>query len=167
MIYPRHRFRRITHISPAWLKRRGIGVLLLDVDNTLTTHGCPDISREVVAWLEQMRENKIALLILSNNSAARVKPLADRLGIGYIARAAKPLGFSVRRAMKELGINGGKAAIVGDQIFTDVLCANLAGLTSILLEPIELESHWGFRFKRKIERIVLKKARDFEQEETK
>ena len=41
IFYPDHDFRRIYEIPASFFVERGIKVLLLDVDNTLTTHDNP------------------------------------------------------------------------------------------------------------------------------
>ena len=156
VFHPIFRFHRIYEIQPEWLREYGISVLLLDVDNTLTTHDNPDVPNEVRSWIERMRAAKIRLMILSNNNQERVEPFAQKLGIGCIANAKKPLGDGVRRTREALGVSNGEIAIVGDQIFTDVLCANLAGVWSVLVEPMELESFPFFKVKRALERVVLK-----------
>ncbi len=132
---------------------------MLDVDNTLTTNENPNVSAEVIDWIGKMKAAGIKLLIISNNKRRRVEPFARKLGLGCIANAAKPLGWGVKRAVKRLGVSRKGIAIVGDQIFTDVLCANLAGASSILVEPIELENLPFFKIKRRMEKIVLKNYR--------
>lgn len=156
LFYPDYRFRRVWQITPAWLKKKGISVLLLDVDNTLTTHDSPVVPPQVWEWLEQMKENKIPLAILSNNSDERVKPFAERLGVPFFARAMKPLGQVAHAAVSALGAKENQTALVGDQIFTDILCARTAGLIPILVEPMEPEVSAFFRCKRVLERVVLR-----------
>ena len=78
------------------------------------------------------------------------------IGLGCIANAKKPLGGGVRRALARLGAKKSELAVVGYQIFTDVLCARLAGVTSVLVDPIELETFPFFRFKRALERLILR-----------
>lgn len=156
IFHPNFYFKRAAAISPAFLRERGVTVLLLDVDNTLTTHNSPAVSPEITDWLARLAAADVRLLILSNNNAARVEPFAKGLGLGCIARAAKPLSGGVRRACERLGVPREGVAIVGDQIFTDVLCANLAGAVSILVEPIEPEEMLFFKIKRVLEKWVLR-----------
>ncbi len=155
-LYPDYYFHRIWELEPQWLQDHKIKVLLLDVDNTLTTHNNPDVPDEVGQWLQEVRRAGIRLLILSNNKAKRVAPFAKKLGIDYIANAAKPLGFGVWYAMKHLRADSRYLAVVGDQLFTDVLCAKSTGVISILVEPIRKEPFLFLRMKRRLERIVLK-----------
>lgn len=157
LLYPEYRFQRVWEITPEWLASRGIDAVLLDVDNTLTTHDNPEVDRRVLCWLDRMRQSGVKLAILSNNSRERVEPFARRLGLRYFARAKKPLGGQARRAVTMLG--AGKTAVVGDQIFTDVLCARLAGLTPVMVELMEPEPFALFKIKRALERLVLRGCR--------
>lgn len=88
-----------------------------------------------------------------------MEPFAEKLGVGCIGgRGETPRG-GVRRAREQLGAGAREIAIVGDQVFTDVLCANLAGAVSILVEPIELEPFPFFKLKRRLEKLVLRGGR--------
>lgn len=86
---PDYRFRRAWDIPPEWLRDKGITVLLLDVDNTLTTHDNPDVADGVHGWLARMRAAGVRLFILSNNHPDRVEPFAEKLGVGCIAEDRK------------------------------------------------------------------------------
>lgn len=156
LLYPRYMFSRVWDITAQWLRGCGITTLLLDVDNTLTLHNAPEVPKQVSDWIDCMRDEGVLLLLLSNNSAQRVEPFAKKIGLGFVANAKKPLGSGVRRAARELGARENTLAVVGDQIFTDVLCANLAGVTSILVEPMQQESMAFFKFKRSLEKKVLR-----------
>lgn len=155
LLYPAYRFRRVWEISPQWLARQKITVLLLDVDNTLTTHDNPAVDPRVLGWLEKMRASGIRLAILSNNRQERVKPFAEMLGLAFFPRAKKPLGHGARRAMELLGAGKKETAVIGDQLFTDILCGRLAGLVPILVEPMELEPFFFFKLKRFLEKLLL------------
>lgn len=156
LLKPNVKLDKITDITPSMLKRRGITALLLDVDNTMSTHHGQVLTGGLTEWLDLMRENGIALLVVSNSKRARVEPFAEKIGLEYISMACKPLPNGFIKGVKKLGVKRKAAAIVGDQIFTDVLGGNTAGLTTILLTPIKLEDSWGFRFKRRLERVVFK-----------
>lgn len=158
LFYPAYRFRRIWEISPQWLARQKIAVLLLDVDNTLTTHDNPAVDPQVLDWLQEMRASGIRLAILSNNRKERVEPFAKALGLDFFSRAKKPLGYGACRAMELLGAGKKETAVIGDQLFTDILCGRLAGLVPILVEPMELEPFLFFKLKRFLERLLLRKC---------
>ena len=146
----------VRSIDPAALDRRGIRLVVLDVDNTLTTHNHPDPAPGVRDWLASLRTAGITGVILSNNSAERVAPFADKLGLPFESRGMKPLTCGFRRLCARYGVSPEAVAVVGDQLFTDILGANRAGMHSILTRPIEPEAGPFFRFKRALERAILR-----------
>ena len=157
LLYPTVYRRRVTDVRVEELQRLGVTGVLLDVDNTLTTHDAPEVSAEVGEWLCRMQEAGLRPVIVSNNKDERVRPFAERVGVPYVAKAGKPLGRGLRRAAVLLGLPRRQCAVIGDQIFTDILGANLAGMPSFLLEPIEPEVEQRFIvFKRRIERWLLR-----------
>ena len=155
LFFPTVYRRRITDVTAEDLRRLGVSCVLLDVDNTLTTHDAPELDEAVRDWLNEMRE-QFVLVIVSNNNAERVAPFADRIGLPFHALARKPLPGGFWSAGAEHLMAKEECVVIGDQLFTDILGANLAGMKSILLEPIELETKQKFiAFKRKIERPML------------
>lgn len=154
---PTYALKKITDITPAALKKRGIKALLLDVDNTLTTHNNPTPAEGVPEWIEEMKSAGIKLIIVSNNNAERVTPFAEMLELHFVPNGAKPLPVGIKKAVRELGVPKNRIAAVGDQIFTDILGANLAGIRSIFVYPIEPETSLPFRFKRAVEKPLLPK----------
>ena len=153
-LYPSAMADRVYRITPQLLKSWGVRGLILDIDNTLTTHDNPIPDEGVADWLAQNRREGIQMIVLSNNKPHRVEPFAKILGLDYIADGAKPLKKGYQRCARALQIPCEQLCMVGDQIFTDVLCANLAGITSILVEPMQMENSWPFRLKRWAERLV-------------
>ena len=156
ILKPNIKLERITDITPEILKKHNIKALILDVDNTLSTHHGNVLVEGLENWLSVMRDNNIPLIILSNSKEQRVKPFAEGIGLSYISLGLKPLPFGFIKASKRLGMKIRNTAIVGDQIFTDVLGGNCVGLKTVLLTPILLETSAGFKFKRWLERIVIK-----------
>lgn len=155
IFFPNERFKRITDISPARLRSQGFEGIILDVDNTLTTHDNPVPGEGVERWLEDAAKAGLKLIILSNNSPERVTPFARLLKLDFEANGRKPLPWGYLRAVKKLGIKKQAAVAIGDQIFTDIMGARLAGVYSILTDPIEPEHTAFFRFKRRAERPIL------------
>lgn len=152
-------FRRTVEISPAFLKKHGIKGLILDVDNTLTTHDNPVPAEGIREWLDTMRAAGIKLIIVSNNHPERVRPFADPLGLDFVSDSGKPLRRGYKAAMKKMGLKASETAAVGDQLFTDVWGANISGVTMLYVEPMELEpkSKRFIRFKRVLEKPFLPK----------
>ncbi|MDR0974744.1 MAG: YqeG family HAD IIIA-type phosphatase [Ruminococcus sp.] len=146
-------------ISEDFLKKNGIKALLLDIDNTLSVHcgGTPFL--EVTGWLERMKAAGIKVILVSNNHAPRIKPFAEKLDLPYVTDAKKPLPFGYIKALFEIGVKKREAAAIGDQIFTDIIGANLAGIRSIFVFPKVPETSLPFRFKRALEKPLLPSRR--------
>ena len=156
LLKPDIKLTRVTDISAELLAKYGIKALILDVDNTLSTHHGEVLTEGLEAWLDRMLKNGVKLIILSNSKQRRVEPFAEKINLPFISMGLKPLPFKFSSALKLLGTKRRETAIVGDQIFTETLGGNLYGVTTILLDPIKLESSKSFKFKRKIERAVYK-----------
>ena len=90
LLTPQYDFHRIEEIPTDFFIRHGIRALLLDVYNTLTGDNSQEIKPEVMDWLERQRAAGLRLFVISNNHELRGAPFANRLGLGYIADAAKP-----------------------------------------------------------------------------
>ena len=154
---PDYIFSKTTNITPRFLKEHGIKNLLLDVDNTLTTHDNPQPSEGIEEWISLMKENGIGMMIISNNNKERVEPFAARLGLPYSSMSCKPLHIGYARGLKLLGGTRKNTAMVGDQIFTDVMGANLMGMPVLMVLAILAEDGAGFKFKRKLEKGFVEK----------
>ena len=154
---PTYVFNDITEITADFLYKNDIKGLLLDLDNTLTTHNNPIPPQTSLDWLESMRQAGIKMMIVSNNKAQRVTPFAEALGLHFVPNGKKPLTFGYTQAIKELRLDKKNVAAVGDQIFTDIMGSNLKGIRSVFVFPIELETSLPFRIKRFFERAFLPK----------
>lgn len=165
LLKPKIKLNRVTDITCEILNKYNITALILDVDNTLSTHHGQVLTDGLEDWLETMRKNGIKLTVLSNSNSKRLEPFAKKIGLDYISLGLKPLPFGFWRAVKRLGADKGNTAIVGDQIFTDILGGNCVGLNTILLTPIKPETSLRFRTKRRIEAFVIKKLNIVNTEE--
>lgn len=126
------------------LAQAEIRFLMADLDNTLCRYGEKEPSEELKGWLEDLRANQVELFLLSNSrKPGRAQNFAKALGIGYIGHAGKPKCGGFQKAMKSNNVTPEQCAMVGDQIFTDILGANRAGVRSILVKPIELAGNPG------------------------
>ncbi len=150
---------RITDLTVDELKTMGINAVLLDVDNTLTRHHSQELPAAVDAWLQDVQASGIRCMLVSNSKKPRIDPFAARIGLPYIHTAAKPLPFGFRRAVKTLDVPKGACLAIGDQTFTDVLGARLCGIRVTQLIPIEEETGWSFRVRRRLEKGVLARYR--------
>ena len=135
LLTPEYIFRAIEAITPEFLRQHGITALVLDVDNTLTGDGSQQLDATVQQWLDTMRAAGVRLTIVSNNTAARVRPFADRVGLAWVPLACKPFTIGLRVARRRLGCKKSEMAMVGDQIFADRMAAGLYGCPCLYLMP--------------------------------
>lgn len=142
----------ILQVTPELLHEMGVTALILDIDNTMTTHDNPVPLPGLDRWLDTMRTSGIKMMIVSNNRSERVTPFAELLGLDFVPRGAKPLTRGYRQAAKKMGVSRSELCTIGDQLFTDILGAKLFGIKSILVEPIEPEKTLFFRIKRALEK---------------
>jgi hypothetical protein len=141
---PRFRFDSIHTIDLNRLKARGITLLLADLDNTLVPYTVQTPTPEIRAWKEKLEQAGITLFILSNSrKPGRAQRFADCLGIPYQGHSGKPKRAGYLRAMERMGCSRGETVMVGDQIFTDTLGANRAGVVPLLVLPIRLAGNPG------------------------
>lgn len=134
----------IYDIEPSALARSGITLLLADLDNTLVPYGVPVPTDAVRRWHQELKAAGVTLFILSNNRHAdRPRIFCDALGAPFIGHAGKPKTPSFFQAMERMGVTRAQTAIVGDQIFTDILGGSRAGVTTILVRPIRLAGNPG------------------------
>lgn len=157
LFVPNLMLNNVTDIDMEFLQSKGIKGIILDVDNTLTMHNSQEVHKIVLNWLESMKEKKIKLTIVSNNTEKRIRPFAQRLGLDYISFGCKPLTKGLTQAVKKMGLKNHEVCIVGDQIYTDILGGNIKGLFTILVVPFELENTFFFKVKRKLEKLHIDK----------
>ena len=141
---PRGVFPAVTDISPQKLAEKGIRLVLADLDNTLVPYKVTEPPAGVVAWKEALEAHGIRLFLLSNSrKPGRAQTFAEKLGIPYQGHSGKPKKAGYLKAMERMGVNFAQTVMVGDQIFTDTLGANNAGVTPLLVEPIRLAGNPG------------------------
>ena len=133
---PHYAFRKLTDISPDFLQSLGIKFLMLDLDNTVAAYSEHFPSDDVALWAANVKGCGIVMMIVSNSvRTGRVETFAEALRVGHITGASKPSPNSVLRAMEESGFGKGESALAGDQVYTDILAANRAGVVSIVVKP--------------------------------
>jgi HAD superfamily phosphatase (TIGR01668 family) len=158
LLTPHYRVHRVWELTPERLRQWGLYYLLVDVDCTLTRYQQGEPMPEAAAWIEQMGIEGFTLCLVSNGRRRRIGQFAERFHLPCISSAMKPLPWGVRTAIRRLECPPQETALVGDQIFADVMAARLAGVRSILVEPIHPEEEpWYTRLKRWPERLVLAK----------
>ena len=134
---------KTTDITPELLRSRNIRLLMLDFDNTIVPYTTTVPTEEMESWLKTMNSQEdIRLCIVSNSHNDRVPSFCRERGIDVITHAKKPFPKGIRECLDRYGIPASEAALIGDQIYTDTLGANGAGVTSILVDAINNHNFW-------------------------
>ena len=156
-VYPSLYLDSVKNINPTLLKKNNIKGLILDVDNTLI-----DYYRNLVEgaekWCEELKNEGIKCIILSNsNKKRKIEEVAEKLNIDYIMFAKKPLKSGFKRALSKLELKPEEVAVVGDQLFTDVIGAKRMNMFSILVKQVGEKDIFITKLKRPIENAIIKK----------
>lgn len=146
----------VVELAPEHLRARGIRGVILDLDNTLVRWNHPVPGEELRRWVAALHAHGLRACIVSNNTTARVEAFARALGVPAIARAVKPRRGPYRRAMALMGTAPAETAVVGDQVFTDVLGGRRLGLYTVLVAPVGEREFVGTRLVRLLERAWLR-----------
>lgn len=139
--------RSIYDMDARFVQERGLKLLLLDLDNTISTYESDEPTERLRAWLGEMRLAGAEPFIFSNNRGDRPARFAEKLGIGCIGRAKKPGTYRLKKLLAEKRIAPGETALVGDQIYTDVFCARRSGVLAVAVEPMDASKpHRALRY---------------------
>jgi len=137
------------------LRERGIEALLVDLDNTLLPRDTNEIPDDLREWAAGLARRGFRVCLVSNNWHERVKSVAEELGFDLVAKAVKPLPFAFVHALRKIGATRASAAVVGDQMFTDVLGGNLLGMLTVMVLPLSHTDLPHTLLLRNLERAVL------------
>ena len=132
----------LTDVTPELLAARGVRFLMLDFDNTIVPYTTNEPAETMAAWLRQMQASEIRLCVVSNSRKPRVVEFCQKYGLDCITHAKKPFQRGIRECLARFSLNPAECALAGDQIYTDVLGANCAGMTSILVSAIHNHTIW-------------------------
>lgn len=141
---------RVTDLTPEYLLSRGIRLLMLDFDNTIVPYTTDTPTQEMTAWLNTMRNSDVQLCVVSNSRKDRVKLFCKRYQLPCITHAAKPFSNGIIQCLKQFNVPKEACALVGDQIYTDTLGANCAGVRSILVKSIHNHT-WYLKLRHALE----------------
>ena len=139
---PTYRTKALTDLTPELLQEQKIRLLMLDFDNTIVPYTTDTPTEEMSAWLQKMLASDIQICVVSNSKRGRVKVFCEKYGMDCITHAKKPSAKGIRECIERYGLPKNACALAGDQIYTDTLGANCAGIRSILVEAIDNHNIW-------------------------
>lgn len=142
-------------IDLAMLRSKGISGLLVDLDNTIVPWEDSQPSNEFILWVQEAKEQGFSLCLVTNALEKRTNHFAELLAVPAVGRAWKPLRVAFRRGLTKLGLDQGQVAVIGDQMFTDILGGNRMGLFTILVNPLSEKELGTTKLVRKMENRML------------
>lgn len=128
--------------------------LFLDYDNTLGPDRSWEPNQYSIDMVNKLKQIGFSLCLVSNAKSERSSGLAQKLDIPCVTYAKKPRTDGINRALKLMNVDKSNVVMIGDQVFTDVLAGNLAGITSYLIEKYDSKEIWYVKIKRPFEKIV-------------
>ncbi|MCX7921612.1 MAG: YqeG family HAD IIIA-type phosphatase [Clostridia bacterium] len=166
--YPDLSVDKVQSINLEVLKKKNIKGLILDIDNTLVAMHEKEADKNVVDWIQKVKDSGLKVCIVSNASKKRVIKFNENLQVFAIHRASKPGSKALMKATRLMDIKANETAVVGDQIFTDIYGGNRLNMYTILVNPIDRKEILFVRLKRYPEKLILAKyKKNFHKSTTK
>lgn len=149
----------IFEIDLSFYGKLGIKYVFADLDNTLDSYKQATPLERAKNLKRELERNGIELIIVSNNTGSRVQKYSKELGVRHFSSLAKPFSFKIKKIMKRANIKPESVVMIGDQIVTDISCANGAKIKSVLTEKLVPEDQPTTRFNRLFDNPLRKKLR--------
>ena len=148
----------IYHIDYDKLQDSGIKCLLIDLDNTCVPYKDKEPNKKLIDLFETLKDMDFKIIIFSNALKGRIKPFKDVLNVDCLARANKPYKKNFLKVIKLFNYDLSEVAIIGDQLYTDILGGNKVGIKTILVNPMSSDDMFITRFiYRTLEKRIYKK----------
>ena len=147
-------YKDIFSINYNKLKEMGIKCLIFDLDNTLALideRECPDKTKKLIKRLQ----DDFIIFIISNNTARRIQPYKDVLGVEAVSLALKPLTRGLRKIKSDYKIKKKEMVMIGDQIVTDIISGNNFKIKTILVDPLGEKDLKITNLNRKFEKFIV------------
>ena len=156
MLKPDFYYGSVFEIDYDLLWEKNIRGLIFDIDNTLAAFDSKLPGKETTELLRELAKKGFKLALLTNNTNRRLASFNKELDIPGFANALKPFSFGVKKALGAMGVEASHAAIIGDQLFSDIWAGKNGKVVTVLVKPITERDFWFVKIKRLIENMLLK-----------
>lgn len=156
LLCPNLVIKSLQEINICNIKESGIGGFIFDLDNTIIPWDSPTMHPDNVEWIHTLIRNGFKVCLLSNNISSRVSSIATEFNIPFVSRAYKPAKTGFRRAASLMQLKPAEVAVVGDQLFTDILGGNRLGMYTIWVSPLSSHEFIGTKLTRQLEKITVR-----------
>jgi HAD superfamily phosphatase (TIGR01668 family) len=134
---------------------KNIKGIIVDLDNTLVAWGQKEVNQKIIDWVNEAKKLGLKICIVSNTNSKRVAEFAKIFNIPYHSKYFKPFSIAFNNGLKILDTKKSETAVIGDQIFTDILGGNRLKLLTILVTPIVKKDSIGTFLHRNLEKIII------------
>lgn len=159
LLTPTYDVESVCEIDLAQLKRDGVKAVLLDIDNTVLPQGSSECPLSIDQWVRALPGIGFSVAFVSNNWHGDIRDRVARFQHDVTAKAMKPMARGFRAAAKALGVSTRECAVVGDQIFTDIVGGNFVGATTVLVRPLSSKDLPHTVVLRRLERLIMARRR--------
>lgn len=142
------------------VKELGLKLVFLDIDNTLEPDGSYQPGPETIDLVREIQDNGLAVCVLSNAKPGRAAVFCEPLQVPYLGLAAKPFTHKLTAYLKEHGFKAENCLMIGDQVFTDLLCGKWSGCRTLMVKSLGGEESFYVKAKRILERLLVKLGLD-------
>lgn len=151
---PKMKLDIFTDLDMKALREQGFDTILLDVDNTIAVPNTGSCDERAAEFINKLKEHGFKVIIFSNNSERRVKMFIGDYDFDYVYLAMKPLPFAYRKAARKAGSVPERTIVLGDQLITDILGANLSGCYGIYTKQLQEKDSRMTAFNRRFEKLI-------------
>lgn len=141
-LLPTWRAEDVTQVTTDFLSAQNVRLLMLDFDNTIIPYTTNTPTEAVISWLHTVSEMGITVCVVSNSKKNRVRDSCKKYELHCITHAKKPFSKGINQCISQFGIPKNQAILIGDQIFTDTLGGNCAGVATVLVRSIHNHTFW-------------------------
>ena len=143
---PKFLFDRLIDITIDDLKRMNVKAVSIDLDNTSVYNWTNIPLKGVKAWVRKVKDAGFKVSIVSNSFELRGKSMGKFFGCPSFGPAKKPDTKMILMAAEKMGVDIHEMTLIGDRLFTDVVCANNSGAVSVYVKSYKRErmipSYW-------------------------
>lgn len=139
---PRYRFKSVLDITIEDLYKMGAKAIALDIDNTICNDGKENYIDGLEDWLAKVQNAGIKVMIISNAVGKRPRRVAEKLGLAHLSFARKPKADKLLKGAELMGVKINEMAMIGDQIFADIMAANRCGAIPVLVDALKGETRF-------------------------
>jgi HAD superfamily phosphatase (TIGR01668 family) len=142
-------------IDAVYLQKQQLAGVIVDLDNTIIAWGSPTLPEATINWVKKLQAAGIKVCLLSNNRGPRVGRIANILKVPFVSKACKPRALGFRQAVRVMNLLPRQVAVIGDQIYTDILGGNRIGCHTIWVTPLSTKEFFGTKITRRLEKLTV------------